>query len=79
MKSLFLRSAFLLVIAVLCLATSPLKAQRPGGGGGRGGFGGGGPGGGRGGFGGGGSLGILQRDTIAEELKLTDDQKAKIK
>ncbi|MCX7420630.1 MAG: hypothetical protein NT013_13980 [Planctomycetia bacterium] len=79
MKSLFLRSAFLLVIAVLCLATSPLKAQRPGGGGGRGGFGGGGPGGGRGGFGGGGSLGILQRDTNAEELKLTDDQKAKIK
>lgn len=76
MKFLLQRGLWLLVIAVLLTASSgSLMAQRPQGGGGRGGFGGGGPGGGRGG----GSLGILQRDTNAEELKLTDDQKAKIK
>ena len=74
MKFLLQRGLCLFVVAVLLSATSSLMAQRPQGGGGRGGFGGG-PGGGRSG----GSLGILQRDTNAEELKLTDDQKAKIK
>ena len=77
MKTVTQRRVSLFVVAFMLLTTSPLMAQRPGGG--RGGFGGGGPGGGRGGFGFGGSLGILQRDSNAEELKLTDDQKAKIK
>ncbi len=79
MKSIFQRSASLLAVVGVLLTATPLMAQRPQGGGGPGGGRGGLGGGGRGGFGGGGSLGILQRDTNAEELKLTDDQKAKIK
>ncbi len=76
------RLAFALAIIVTLLVSSFAMAQRPGGGGTRGGgFGGGGPGGGfgGGGFGGGSTLGLLLRESNAEELKLTDEQKTKIR
>lgn len=68
---------FRLLTVLLVLSSTTAMAQRggPGGGRGPGGFGGG-----FGGFGGGGStLGLLQRESVAEELKLTDEQKTKIR
>lgn len=59
-----------LIASVLLLTCSTATAQRPGG---RGGFGGG-----FGGFGGA-TVGLLLRDSNAEELKLTDEQKTKIR
>lgn len=58
-----------LTFSVLLLVSSTATAQRPGGS--RGGFGGGG-------FGGA-TISLLLRDSNAEELKLTDEQKTKIR
>ena len=69
MKYLSNRLAFVLTTLVVLSAVSVAVAQRPGGG--RGGFGGGG-------FGGP-TVSVLLRDSNAEELKLTDDQKTKIR
>ncbi|MBC7815283.1 MAG: hypothetical protein IAG10_00120, partial [Planctomycetaceae bacterium] len=86
MKFSLHRLAFALAMVATLLGSSFAMAQRPGGGNrGGGGFGGGGPGGGFGGFGGGGggfggnTLGLLLRESNAEELKLTDEQKTKIR
>ena len=61
---------FALSLGAVALLCTPALAQRPGGGGG-GGFGGG--------PGGGGALMLAQNKSVAAELKLTDDQEAKIK
>ncbi len=84
MKFSLQRLAFALAMVAMLLSSSVAMAQRPGGGSrGGGGFGGGGPGGfggfGGGGGGGGNTLGLLLRESNAEELKLTDEQKTKIR
>lgn len=68
--------------AVTTLAQPPDGEQPPGGRGGRGGFGGFGlfgGGGGRGGPGGGGLSGLLRRDSVKEELKITPEQEEQIR
>ncbi|MFM9965399.1 MAG: secretin N-terminal domain-containing protein, partial [Planctomycetaceae bacterium] len=78
MKSSLNRSAFALAMIASLLSSPFAMAQRPGGGN----RGGGGPGGGfgfGGGGGGGSTLGLLLRESNAEELKLTDEQKTKIR
>ena len=68
MKFFSHRWVIALTMVVTLLASSLAMAQRPGGGG----FGGGGGGGG------GPTISILTRDSIVEELKLTDEQKTQI-
>lgn len=75
MNKSMLRFVLALTASALLLASSTAMAQRPGGG--RGGPGGG-FGGGSGGFGGA-TVGLLLRDSNAEELKLTDEQKTKVR
>lgn len=73
MKSFSHRLAFAFTLTAILWTTSTAMAQRRSGGGfgGFGGFGGGG--------GSGSTVGILLRDSNAEELKLTDEQKTKIR
>jgi type II secretory pathway component GspD/PulD (secretin)/Spy/CpxP family protein refolding chaperone len=85
MKNSTYRLAFAMALMATLLGASLAMAQRPGGGNRGGGFGGGGPGGfggggfGGGGFGGGSTTGLLLRESNAEDLKLTEEQKTKIR